>query len=154
MTSRLGSFIAMMLLAACTAGGIPTSSGGSGGVAIDINLTLSKPVQTQYGLSGAYTPAITTVPVGSQLHFTNTDSFAHTATEIAPPGVPTQFPTGSPFGQSATTQSGTTLSGGFTSGALQAGTSSQTITADRAGTYLFGCFFHYGAPMRAAIIAQ
>jgi plastocyanin len=141
-----------MLLAACTAGGIPTSSGGSGGVTIDINLTLSKPVQTPYGLSGGFTPAITTIPVGSQFHFTNTDSFAHTGSYLGSQF--TQFPAGSPLTQKATTQFGSTLSGGFSSGALQAGTSSQTITADRAGTYLFGCFFHYGAPMRGAIIAQ
>jgi plastocyanin len=141
-----------MLLAACTAGGIPTSSGGSGGVTIDINLTLSQPVQTPYGLSGGFTPAITTIPVGSQFHFTNTDSFAHTGSYLGSQF--TQFPAGSPLTQKATTQFGSTLSGGFSSGALQAGTSSQTITADRAGTYLFGCFFHYGAPMRGAIIAQ
>lgn len=151
MKKRMWTTLTPMLLAACTAGGIPTSSGGAGGVTIDINLTLSKPVQTPYGLSGGYTPAITTVPVGSELHFTNTDSFAHTATEI--PGA-TRFPSGSPFSIKATSQSGDTLSGGFSSGALQAGQSSQTITADRAGTYLFGCFFHYGAPMRAAIVAQ
>lgn len=152
MNSRPATSIAFILLAACTAGGIPTSSGGSGGVTIDINLTISKPVQTPYGLSGGFTPAITTVAVGSQLHFTNTDSFAHTASYL---GSVTQFPTGSPLGGRATTQSGSTLSGGlWTSGALQAGASSQTITADRAGTYLFGCYFHYGAPMRAAIIAQ
>jgi plastocyanin len=152
MTRRTWNPLALMLLAACTAGGIPTSSGGAGGVTIDINLTQSQPVQTPYGLSGGFTPAITTVPVGSQFHFTNTDSFAHTGSYLGSQF--TQFPVGSPLGQGATTQSGNTLSGGFTSGALQAGTSSQTITADRAGTYLFGCFFHYGAPMRAAIVAQ
>jgi plastocyanin len=113
---------------------------------------LSHPVQTPYGLSGGFTPAITTIPVGSQFHFTNTDSFAHTGSYLGTQY--TQFPSGSPLKSGATTQSGSTLSGGFTSGALQAGTSSQTITADRAGTYLFGCFFHYGAPMRGAIIAQ
>jgi plastocyanin len=134
-TRQTWTSLPLMLLAACTAGGIPTSSGGAGGVTIDINLTLSQPVQTPYGLSGGFTPAITTVPVGSQFQFT-------------------QFPAGSPLGQQATHQSGSNLSGGFTSGALQAGSSSQTITADKAGTYLFGCFFHYGAPMRGAIIAQ
>jgi len=143
---------ALLLLAACTAGGIPTSSGGSGGVTIDINLTLSKPVQTPYGLSGGFTPAVTTIPVGSQFHFTNTDSFPHTGSYL---GSVTQFPTGSPLTSKAETQFGNTLSGGmWTTGALQAGTSSQTITADRAGTYLFGCFFHYGAQMKGAIIAQ
>lgn len=152
MNTQPAASIAFILLAACTAGGIPSSSGGSAGVTIDINLTISKPVQTPYGMSGGFTPAITTVAVGSQFHFTNTDSFAHTGSYLGSQF--TQFPSGSPLGQSATTQSGNTLSGGFTSGALQAGASSQTITADRAGTYLFGCYFHYGAPMRAAIIAQ
>jgi plastocyanin len=152
MTRQPWTTLGLMLLAACTAGGVPTSSGGAGGVTIDINLTLSKPVQTPYGLSGGFTPAITTVPVGSQFHFTNTDSFAHTGSFLGSQF--TQFPAGSPLTSKAETQSGNTLSGGFTSGALQAGSSSQTITADRAGTYLFGCFFHYGAPMRGAIIAQ
>jgi plastocyanin len=152
MTRQTGTTLALMLLAACTAGGIPTSSGGAGGVAIEINLTLSQPVKTPYGLSGGFTPAITTVPVGTQFHFTNTDSFAHTGSYLGSQF--TQFPAGSPLGIGATHQSGNNLSGGFTSGALQPGSSSQTITADRTGTYLFGCFFHYGAPMRAAIIAQ
>jgi plastocyanin len=152
MTRQSWATLALMLLAACTAGGIPTSSGGASGVTIDINLTLSQPVQTPYGLSGGFTPAIVTIPVGSQFHFTNTDSFAHTGSYLGSQF--TQFPAGSPLGQQATHQSGSTLSGGFTSGALQPGSSSQTITADKAGTYLFGCFFHYGAPMRGAIVAQ
>jgi plastocyanin len=151
MTRRSLTTIALGTLAACTGGGIPTSSGGSGGVTIDVNLTLNAPVHTPYGESGGYAPPITTIPVGSQIHFVNTDSFTHTATLIS--GA-TQFPEGSPFGIGALMQHGTTLSGGFSSGALQGGSSSQTITADRAGTYLFGCFFHYGAPMRAAIVAQ
>jgi plastocyanin len=142
---------ALLLLGACTNGGVPTTSGGGGGVTIDVNLTLSQPVSTPYGQSGGMTPPVTTVAVGTQIHFMNTDSFAHTATII--PNA-TSFPSGSPFGISAQQQSGTNLSGGFSSGVLQAGTSSQEITADRAGTYLYGCFFHYGAPMRGAIIAQ
>lgn len=150
--ARLALAASLAAITACTNGGTPVSSGGSGGVAIDINLTLSQPVKTQYGLSGGFTPAITTLAVGSQFHFTNTDSFAHTGSYLGAQF--TQFPAGSPLTQKATMQSGSTLSGGFTSGALQAGASSQTITADRAGTYLYGCFFHYGAPMRGAIVAQ
>jgi plastocyanin len=150
MIRRLCGGIALAL-AACTAGGIPTSSGSSGGVTIDVSLTQFAPVQTPYGQSGGYSPAITTVSVGTQIHFTNVDSFAHTATEI--PGA-TSFPAGSPFTTKALQQYGTTLSGGFSAGALQPNSSSQTITADQPGTYLFGCFFHYGAPMRAAIVVQ
>ncbi len=152
MIRRSLATIALGTLAACTGGGIPTSSGaGGGGITIDINLTLNAPTKTPYGESGGYDPPVMTVAVGSQIHFMNTDSFTHTATLV--PNA-TQFPKGSPFGLGALMQHGASLSGGFSSGALQAGSSSQTITADRAGTYLFGCFFHYGAPMRAAIVAQ
>jgi len=140
-----------ILLGACTAGGTPTSTNAGGGITINVNLTLNAPVGTPYGESGGYAPPVTNVPVGSQIRFTNTDSFTHTATLI--PNA-TKFPSGSPFGLSALQQHGTTVSGGFSSGAMQAGSSSQSITVDRAGTYLFGCFFHYGAPMRGAIVAQ
>lgn len=142
-----------LALAACTNGGIPSSSGGGGGgVTIDLSLSQFQPQQTPYGQAGAISPIITTVSVGTQLHFVNMDNFCcHTATLI--PGA-TTFPNASPFTQKATQQSGSTLSGGFSSGALQPSASSQTITADQAGTYLFGCFFHYAAPMRAAIVVQ
>ncbi len=143
--------LTLLALTACTPGGVPTSTGGGGGTTIDVNLTLNQPVSTPYGRSGGYSPPVTTVPVGSQIRFTNTDGFAHTATLI--PNA-TTFPAGSPFGISAQTQSGNSLSGGFSSGVLQAGSSSQSILVDRPGTYLFGCFFHYGAPMRGAIVAQ
>jgi plastocyanin len=92
MSRRILLSMLALLLAACTAGGTPVASGGSGGATIDVNLTLSQPVKTAYGESGGYTPAITNVAVGSEIHFTNTDSFAHTATEI--PNA-TQFPDGS-----------------------------------------------------------
>lgn len=144
---------ALALLISCTAGGVPTSSGGGGAVTINVNLTLNAPQNTPYGVTAGYVPHVTTVAVGTTLHFVNTDSFTHTATLI--PGA-TQFPSSSPFTSKALTQSGSTLSGGFSSGALLAGTSSQTITADRAGTYFFGCFFHFSSPanMRGVIVAQ
>ncbi len=144
--------VTALVLGACTAGGIPSSSGGSGGVTIDVSLTqFGQPSQTPYGSSLGYRPAITTVAVGTQLHFVNIDTFAHTATLI--PGA-TKFPSGSPFGAGALTQTGTTLSSKWSSGAMQPNGSSQTITADQPGTYLFGCFFHYGGGMRAVIVAQ
>lgn len=150
MIRRLASGIALAL-GACTAGGIPTSSGGGGGVTIYVSLTQYSQTPTPYGASLGYSPAVTTVSVGSQLHFVNVDSFAHTATVI--PGA-SSFPAGSPFNSGALQQKGTTLSSDWSSGALQPNASSQTITADQPGTYLFGCFFHYGGGMRAAIVAQ
>lgn len=154
--SHRAAFAFALSLAACTPNGIGVTSGGGGGgggqlVTIDVNLTLNLPVQTPYGESGGMKPPVTNVNVGDSILFTNSDGFAHTATSI--PNAQ-KFPNGSPFNQSATTQSGDNLSGGWSSGAMQAGTSSQTIAVDKPGTYLFGCYFHYGAPMRGAIVAK
>ena len=145
-------------LAACTPNGIGLAASGGGGgggggktVTVDVNLTLNQPVQTPYGLSGGMKPPITDVSVGDSVIFDNSDGFAHTSTSI--PNA-TKFPAGSPFTQGALKQSGTTLSGGWSSGAMQAGSSSQKVLVDKPGTYLYGCFFHYGAPMRGAIVAK
>jgi plastocyanin len=148
--------LTVCVLAGCTPNGIGTAAGSSGGgggktVTIDVNLTLNQPVQTPYGLSGGMKPPVTNVAVGDTIVFSNSDGFAHTATSI--PNA-TKFPAGSPFGQSATNQSGTTLSGGWSSGAMQAGSSSQHVSVDKPGLYLYGCYFHYGAPMRGAIVAK
>lgn len=148
----------VLLLAACTPGGTLGSS-GSGGTPggaqitkIDVNLTLhSAPTQLPQGSSAGYAPPQTTVAVGSFVQFVNSDGFAHTATAIP---AASAFPASSPFGVSAQTQTGSAISGSWSSGTLQAGQSSQLIQIDAPGTYLFGCFFHYGAPMRGAIVAQ
>ncbi len=107
--------------------------------------------KTPYGESGGYSPAVTTVAVGSQIQFINSRQFRAHRNVI--PGA-TTFPAGSPFGIAALQQHGTTLSGGFSSGAMQAG----RVVADdhrrSSRDVLFGCFFHYGAPMRGAIVAQ
>ncbi|MBV8689544.1 MAG: hypothetical protein JOZ59_05500 [Candidatus Eremiobacteraeota bacterium] len=155
----------LVIFAACTGGG--NSAGGGGGVTmgpppvhpnvttIDVSLVNHGTTNTPFGTSTGYAPAVTTVSVGANsfVQFHNSDGFAHTATEIG--GSPAQFPAADPFTNAALTQSGATLSGGFTSGALNGGAMSQMLQVDKAGTYLFGCFFHYAsAGMRAAIVAQ
>lgn len=149
-------------LAACTPNGIgaPGSGGGGGGGVmheVDINLTVyGNATGTPYGQAAGFKPLILNVSVGDTIVFKNADSFAHTATMI-PPGKTTNetaFPAQYPFSGSALSQSGSLLSAGWSSGEIQAGSTSQTITVDKAGTYLFGCAIHYGAPMRAAIVAQ
>lgn len=148
------AFACALLLCACTPGAMPAQGGSSGGGAvttIDVNLTQHAPTQTPQGTSAGYAPAITTVAVGSAIRFTNSDGFAHTATLI--PNA-TSFPAGSVFDASALTQKGSAISGSWTSGTMSAGASSQILTVDRAGTYLYGCFYHYGAPMRGVIVAQ
>jgi plastocyanin len=155
-TQRITFALAIATLAGCTPGGVATSgiSGGGGGAgvpaAINVSLSAYPASSIPPGMSGGFSPAISTLAVGSSVRFTNTDTFAHTATAI--PGA-TTFPAGSPFSASAQNASGTSISSAWSSGTLQAGQSSQTLTIDKPGTYLFGCFFHYGAPMRGEIVA-
>ena len=149
-------------LAGCTPGAdhpasaalpsIPAPSNAPSTITIDVNLTLNTSTTIAPGISGGFKPALTTVGVGTAIRFVNSDGFSHTATALGS-GVAT-FPAGSPLGTSALTQSGSLLSQGFSSGVLQAGAASQTLIADQRGTYLYGCFFHYGSPMRAAIVVQ
>jgi plastocyanin len=160
MSRRLAVAVAFLTFAACTPNGIGVVSGGGGGGGathvVDVNLTLNGTTSTPYGESGAYKPAVLNVAVGDFIVFKNSDGFAHTSTSV-PVGDTnneTQFPAKYPFSSAALNQTGSTLSGGWSSGALQAGSTSQTITADKPGTYLYGCFFHYGSPMRGAIVAK
>jgi plastocyanin len=153
----LGYLLATTLLAACTPGGLPASGGGGGGggptsVTIDVNLTNHQAGPTPAGQGGGYAPLVTTVAVGSTIHFVNSDGFAHTATSV--PGLPQTFPNAYPFTASALNQTGHGLSGGWSSGTLPAGASSQPLLADQPGTYVFGCFYHYGAPMRGEIVVH
>lgn len=151
------AFVLAALVTACTPGGVMGSGGGAAPISsqvtkIDVNLTLhSSPTQLPQGSAAGYAPAQTTVAVGSFVQFVNSDGFAHTATAIPGAG---SFPASSPLRVSAQQQTGSAISSGWSSGTLQAGQSSQLIQIDAAGTYLYGCFFHYGGPMRGAIVAQ
>lgn len=159
---RAASALALAVaLASCTPNGIGSGSGGAGGGGVthtvDLNLTVYlNPTNTPYGQSVAIKPAVLNVAVGDTIVFMNADGFAHTSTilPVATTKNETQFPSGNPInGIGTLTPKGTTLSGGWTSGALQAG-ASYTVIADKAGTYLYGCHYHYGANMRGAIVAQ
>ncbi|HEV3155386.1 MAG TPA: hypothetical protein VGZ02_16365 [Candidatus Baltobacteraceae bacterium] len=148
-------FPVLALLGACTPGGsAPPPGGGTATQTIDVNLTLHAPVQTQAGESGGFSPPVTTVTVGSTVRFFNSDGTGvnHTATLLA--GSPVTFPSSDGFSASALQQSGATISSSWTSGAMVSGTGSQVILVDKAGTYLYGCFFHYASPMRGVIVAQ
>jgi plastocyanin len=150
-----------VVLASCTPNGIGSGGGGGSGSGVthtvDLNLTVyQNPTNTPYGQSLAIKPPVLDVAVGDSIVFKNADGFNHTSSSIpvADTNGETQFPSKYPFKSSALTQSGSTLSGGWSSGALQAGSTSQTVLADKAGTYLYGCFYHYSANMRGAIVAK
>lgn len=151
---KRAAMLIALALAACTPGAVISTGGGSGPsgptTTIDVNLTQHGVTQTPEGVSQGYAPPVTMVAVGSTIRFVNSDGFAHTATLIAEPS----FPAGSPFTASAQTRSGTALSQTWSTGTLTSGSASQTLLVDKPGTYLYGCFFHYGSPMRGVIVAQ
>lgn len=158
MYSRL--VLLTLLLTGCTPGAIATNPSQSPGAAlpgaqtvvIDVSLTFHAAQTLPQGQAAGYAPLATTVAVGDLIQFTNSDGFANTATLIPQA---TSFPLGSPFTASAQNQSGTLLSQLWTSGTLPGtGAKSQSILVDKAGTYLYGCFYHYGSPMRGVIVAQ
>jgi plastocyanin len=149
---RVISLLLIAALAGCTPGAPPAGAGTAAVAAtpIDVSLTSFATVTTAYGSGGGFSPPVMTVPLGASVRFVNVDSFSHTATSISG----TAFPSASPFGGAALTVSGGTLSGGWSSGTLGAGMASQPLLADKTGTYLYGCFFHYGAPMRGAVVVK
>jgi plastocyanin len=146
--------ICVLALSACTPGA--DHSGPSGGAigasttTVDVNLTLHQPTTIAAGLAGGYAPIAAVVPLGSTVRFINSDSFAHTASFVGA----TTFPSASPFNAGDLNAYGGPLSQDWSSGTLQPGAASQLLVADKRGTFLFGCFFHYGSPMRAAIVVQ
>jgi plastocyanin len=151
--SPLLSLLLVASLAGCTNGAPPAGAASAAAAAtttIDVSLTSAPMAATAFGSGGGYAPLVTTVAVGTTIRFHNVDSFGHTATSLGG----TTFPAASPFAGSAQILSGATLSGGWSSGTMGAGTGSQELIADKPGTYLYGCFFHYGAPMRGAIVVK
>ncbi len=152
MRNPLPSLLLIVTLAGCTNGAPPAgaASAVAAGTTIDVSLTSAPAATTAYGSGGGFAPLVTTVALGSTVRFLNVDAFGHTATSLGG----TSFPSASPFGGSAQNASGNTLSGGWSSGTLGAGAGSQVLIADKPGTYLYGCFFHYGAPMRGVIVVK
>jgi plastocyanin len=149
---------ALLLCAGCTPGSFALASAGTAAgitgniTTIDVDLTKDPGGATPGGDGAGYAPLVTTLAVGDGVRFHNSDGFAHTATAI--PGSPSTFPSAYPFTSAALNQTANKLSEGFSSGSLTAGSISQALLADKPGTYLFGCFYHYGSPMRASIVVQ
>lgn len=143
--------LAIFAAVGCTPGAPPAGGGGTAAATvIDVSLTSSAVVATSFGTSSGYAPAVTSVPAGTTVQFVNRDSFAHTASSVSG----SAFPDTPSFGSSALTAFGSRLSSGWSTGTLAAGASSPVLLADVPGTYLYGCFYHYGAPMRAAIVVR
>ena len=151
---RFVSLFIVLALAGCTPGAPPAGTGTAAVAAtttIDVSLSTLTVTATQFGSAGGFTPPVTNVTVGSTIRFVNVDAATpHTSTSLSG----SSLPASSPFGANALSQFGGTLSGGWSSGTLGGGNGSQIVLADKPGTYLYGCAYHYGTPMRGAIIVH
>ena len=144
------------LSSACTPGAATTPSGASrapisGAVVVHVSLLKYGPLSTAFGTVAGYSPDPLTVPVGSIVQFVNDDNFTHTASSVGSSG----FPAGNPLSSVAQTPSGVDLaSPAWSSGNIAGGSLSQGFTASTPGTYYYGCFYHFGSPMRGVIVVQ
>ena len=141
-------------LDACTPGAATATTGAGAAIAnatiIHVSLLKYTPTSSAYGQIAGSSPNPITVPRGSIVQFVNDDNFAHTATFVST----TAFTPG-PLPLSSTSPSGSDLATpGWSSGDLQGGVFSQGFTASTAGTFYYGCYHHYGSPMRGVIVVQ
>jgi len=138
--------------AASAAYAAPDAGAGSVSVVVSLNLTKYGSVQTiDAGQSVGVRPGIVRVHVGDSIVFVNDDTDHHTATALV--GA-TSFVDDPRWTDDALKSTGSIGPGFWSTGDLAPGQRSAPIVAKAAGTYLFGCFFDYGAGMRGEIVVQ
>ena len=121
-------------------------------VAVNLSLThYAKVTHLNAGDSVGINPPIVHVHVGDAIVFVNGDADAHhTAT-----GLTNETHFGEPrWTQAVLKQFGGIGAQAWSSGDLAPGASSAPMVASTAGTFLYGCFFHYSTGMRGEIIVE
>ena len=152
MSSMVGRSIAVVAAALA----VLTPLGGSRAAGAPVQIMLSLDRYTKVAHLGAgdsvgvSSPSVT-VHVGDVIVFVNSDASAHhTATGL--PGA-TRF--SEPRWSDAVLKPlGSIGSNLWSTGDLAPGARSAPMVASSAGTFLYGCFFHYSAGMRGEIIVQ
>lgn len=125
-----------------------------GGPAVIVSLSLSKYTavrSTDAGSTVGVKPDVVHVHVGDSIVFVNDDTDHHTATSLASA---TSFVDDPRWTDDALKASGSIGPGFWSTGDLSPGQRSAPMVAAKAGTYLFGCFFDYGAGMRGEIVVE
>jgi len=121
-------------------------------VKISLSLTKYSAVETiAAGTMAGVKPAVTHVRVGDRIVFVNDDTDHHTATSL---GGAIAFVDDPRWTDDALHASGEIGSNFWSTGDLAPGQSSAPLVARKAGSFLFGCFFDYGAGMRGEIVVE
>lgn len=128
------------------------AQGNAAGVVVSLSLSKYGSVQTlDAGQSAGVRPQVVHVKVGQTVTFVNDDTDHHTATSLL--GAST-FIDDPRWTDDALHASGAIGPGFWSTGDLAPGQRSAPLLAKQAGTYLFGCFFDYGAGMRGEIVVE
>lgn len=127
---------------------------GNAGTAVVVSLSLSKYTavrSTDAGSAVGVKPDVVRVHIGDSIVFVNDDTDHHTATSLVDA---TTFVDDPRWTDDALRASGDIGPGFWSTGDLSPGQRSAPLVARKAGTYLYGCFFDYGAGMRGEIVVE
>jgi plastocyanin len=127
---------------------------GNGGTVVVVSLSLSKYTavrSTDAGSTVGVKPDVVHVRVGDSVVFVNDDTDHHTATSLVAASTFVDDPR---WTDDALRGTGDIGPGFWSTGDLSPGQRSAPMVARKAGTYLFGCFFDYGAGMRGEIVVE
>jgi plastocyanin len=119
-----------------------------------VSLSLSKYTSVQAieaGSTVGVRPGLVRVHVGDRVVFVNDDTDHHTATALLNAATFVDDPR---WTDEALHAAGAIGAGFWSTGDLAPVQKSQPLVAKKAGTFLFGCFFDYGAGMRGEIIVE
>jgi len=124
----------------------------SGPVIVSLSLSKYGTVQTiDAGKSAGVRPEVVRLHVGDSVVFVNDDTDHHTATALVGS---TSFIDDPRWTDDALHATGAIGSGFWSTGDLAPGQRSAPLVAKKAGTFLYGCFFDYGAGMRGEIVVS
>jgi len=126
--------------------------GNGSSVVVSLSLSRYTAVRTiDSGSTVGVKPDIVHVHVGDSVVFVNDDTDHHTATALLNAA---SFLDDPRWTDEALRPSGEIGPGFWSTGDLSPGQRSAPLVARKPGTYLFGCFFDYGAGMRGEIVVE
>jgi plastocyanin len=120
---------------------------------INMDLDYQPKVRPVQGKLTGYNPAVANLHVGDRVQFVNIDDLRHTATGFSVGGqtVPEHYK----FAGDPTKRSGSEITAHeWSTGVVAAHGKSQIFTVKLPGMYYYGCAYHLGNGMRAAIIVK
>lgn len=147
-------FVVAFAIVALVAGAAAAQARPNDAGATIVSLNLSKYTAVQAidgGPSVGVRPGTVRVHVGDRVVFMNDDTDHHTATSLV---AAVTFVDDPRWTDDALRLTGSIGPGFWSTGDLAPGQRSAPLVARKAGTFLFGCFFDYGAGMRGEIIVE